>query len=64
MFGEIVWKKYWQTEDDFGNPIPARVWAEGWGPKDQPGICDSYVSAIALNMGLWDEYCAYHRGKP
>ena len=60
-WGPIVWKKYMLTEIDFGQPIPEEVWCEGWGPEDQPGICDSYASAIAWNMGLWEEYCEHHR---
>jgi hypothetical protein len=61
----IIWKTYISTHDDFGNlrkkPI---IWAQGWGPKRKGfGIADSYSSAIALNMGLWEEYCLYFRNK-
>lgn len=60
-YGEIIWKQYARTENDFGQTIPEEVWCEGWGPNDQPGIADSYASAIAMNMGLWEEYCEFHR---
>lgn len=61
--GNIIWKQYTRTENDFGVPIPMEVWCEGWGPEDQPGICDSYTSAMALNMNLWEEYCEFFRNK-
>lgn len=33
----------------------------GWRVKGVPGVVASYTDAIALNMGLWEEYCTYHR---
>ncbi len=27
----------------------------------QPGIFDSYISALAAQSGYWNEYCDYHR---
>ena len=54
----IYWKSY-QVQDEF-----SKQWVtfEGWS-HDSAGIFDSYVSALASYMGLWEEYCEYHRNK-
>ncbi len=33
----------------------------GWCVEGMPGCFDSFTSALAANMGFWDEYCEYHR---
>lgn len=35
----------------------------GWKHNQGIGLFDSYVSALADSMGLWEEYCAYHRSR-
>lgn len=27
------------------------------------GLFDSYISTMADSMGLWEDYCEYHRGR-
>lgn len=64
----IFWKSY-DVIDDFSGKL---VRLEGWSHDNQcedpeycnaVGIFDSYVSAMADAMGLWEEYCEYHRTK-
>lgn len=33
----------------------------GWKVNGLPGIYDSYTSAIAANIDMWEEYCEHHR---
>jgi hypothetical protein len=35
----------------------------GWKVPGHPGVVDSYGSALALNMGLWDEMVEWYRVK-
>lgn len=35
----------------------------GWRYEGGHGLFDSFTSALAASMGLWDEYCDYHRNK-
>lgn len=62
LLGKIVWKQYFSDVDDFGNKREKPyLWAEGWGLDNQPGIQSDYSGAIAMNMGLWEEYCEFHQ---
>lgn len=36
-------------------------WITGWTYEGSIGLFDSYSSALADSMGLWDEYCEFHR---
>lgn len=36
---------------------------DGWRYEGGCGLFDSFTSALAHSMGLWDEYCDYHRNK-
>lgn len=36
-------------------------WITGWTYEGGIGLFDSYTSALAASMGLWEEYCAFHR---
>lgn len=66
---EIFWE-VWEIEDPMTRNV---VKLEGWshtnhtcavkGFVNPVGIFDSYVSAMADAMGLWDDYCEYHRLK-
>lgn len=53
----IYWKSY-KGKDLFSERL---VEFEGWSHVRTAGIFDSYVSALADYIGLWEEYCEYHR---
>jgi hypothetical protein len=36
---------------------------KGYKSNQVIGLFDSYVSALAAEMGLWEEYCEYYRKK-
>lgn len=62
---KIIWKKYTRTHNDFGVKLSRKeTWLEGWGLEQKgTGIFDSYTSALAANMDLWEEYCEFFRTK-
>ncbi len=62
---KIIWKNYTRTHNDFGIKLREKeTWLEGWGAeRSGTGIFDSYVSALAANMGVWEEYCEFFRNK-
>lgn len=38
-------------------------WITGWTYEGSTGLFDSYASALASSMGLWDEYCEFFSTK-
>lgn len=61
----IYWKSYVvPASEDTGSAVKFEGWSHVREERHghQPiGIFDSYVSALAAHMGLWEEYCAFHR---
>jgi len=55
-----IYKGYLEIMDEFSGQL---VRIEGWKYEGYYGLFDSYVSALAHSMELWDEYCEYHRLK-
>lgn len=53
------------VEKDFGidDFSKRRVFISGWIYDGGIGLFDSYVSALADSMGMWEEYCDFHRSK-
>lgn len=48
------------TVDSFSGRL---VVIEGWAYSGGAGLFDSYTSAVAAQLGLWEEYCEFHRNK-
>ena len=60
----VFWKTYTVKDSFSGRPVTFEGWSHVRESRHghQPiGIFDSYVSALAAHMGLWEEYCAFHR---
>lgn len=63
----IFWKEYDVIDDFSGNVVRFSGWTHDNHIEAEEGYCnpvglfDSYVSAMADAMGLWEEYCEYHR---
>lgn len=49
-----------KVQDSFSGNI---VELDSWSYGGDPGLYDSYVSALAAQSGCWEEYCDYHRRK-
>ena len=57
-----TWGKVFKGEtigfDSFSKRL---VTIEGWKYEGGVGLFDSYTSAVAAQMGLWEDYCEFHR---
>ena len=49
-----------EVEDQFSKRM---VTLDGWSFDGDPGLYDSYLSALAAQSGCWEEYCEYYRNK-
>lgn len=62
----VFWKTYTVKCSFSGRPVTFEGWSHVREPQHEGhpiGIFDSYISALAHHMGLWEEYCEHHRLK-
>lgn len=66
---QIFWKEYKIRDDFSGRLVTISGWSHNNHEEAEEGYCnpvgifDSYTSAMADAMGLWEEYCDFHREK-
>lgn len=64
----IYWREYQVIHDFTGTPMTFSGWTHNNHPEatddcNPAGVFDSYASAMADAMGLWDEYCEFIDGR-
>ncbi|GAC1501551.1 MAG: hypothetical protein NVS1B10_05810 [Candidatus Saccharimonadales bacterium] len=55
-----ITKRTMNLVDSFSGRL---VQFNGYSYEGDPGLYDSYLSAVAAQSGCWEEYCEYHRLK-
>lgn len=59
-----IYYRYQKVKDDFTGQL---ISLDGWSHTNYSvgpvGVFSSYTAALAHAMGLWEEYCEYHRTK-
>lgn len=57
--GEVMSRIYYTDNYEIGDEEYGIELLSGWRIKGEPGLFDSYESALAMLEDRWDEFCGY-----